>query len=55
MLIQIGLREKYPDGFFPIKLLFFRLVVTYFGKPQIAQDQAFFVKNNSGGACPRTP
>ena len=43
-------REECQIGFlvcfFPLKLLIFRLVITYFGTPQIAPDHTIFVKKN---------
>ena len=61
MLIKIDLREKYGDksflvDFFPFKLLIFRLVITYFGTPQIApdlSDHTIFFKKFPGEHAPR--
>ena len=35
--------------FVSLKLLIFRLVITYFGTPQIAPDHTVFVKKFPGG------
>ena len=59
MLIKIDLREKYGNYvfllIFPLKLLIFRLVITYFGTPQIAPDHTIFVKKFPVENAPRTP
>ena len=56
MLMKIDLREKYAIkfsfDFFPLKLLIFRLVITYFGTPQIAPDHTFFVRMTRGSMPP---
>ena len=52
MLIMIDLREKHGNLVFLLiflKLLIFRLVITYFGTPQIASDHTIFVKKFAGG------
>ena len=46
LLINIDLREKvrqlsFLDDFFPLKLLGFRLVITYFGTPRLHQITPF--------------
>ena len=46
---------KFSYCFFPLKLLIFRLVIAYFGTPQIAPDHIIFAKRILGEHAPRTP
>ena len=46
---------KFSFGFFYLKLLIFRLVITYFGTPQIAKDHTIFVKKFAGEHASGTP
>ena len=41
--------------FFPLKIVGFRLVITYFWAPQIAPDLTIFVKKFAGGMPPNPP
>ena len=56
MLIKIDLREKFGNSVFLWicfkKRLIFRLVITYFGTPQIAPDLTIFVKIFRGSKPP---
>ena len=46
---------KFSCSFFSLKLLIFRLVITYFGTPQIAPDHTIFVKKFQGEHAPGPP
>ena len=45
---------KFSCWFFPLNLLIFRLLITYFGTPQIAPDHAIFL-NFPGEQTPKPP
>ena len=46
---------KFSGGFFSLKLLIFRVLITYFGTPQIAPDHTIFVKVFRGSMPPDPP
>ena len=46
---------KFLFDCFSLKLLIFRLVITYFGRPQIAPDHTIFVKKKSREQAPGPP